>query len=242
MFARSEKSWKKAALALAATVGLLAASSPSEAIEFITFDQNASTGGTLSYDGAGGALIGTNIPFDFVFGVLGFVPNPGSMLCVDASQLNDPCLLDFETGPLVSDSANLLRWGANPNDDAIVLSGGLLSGATFISPTDLLFGSIQGASLEFQFGTRWEAGVSGNDTKDEDLIAFFFAPSAPTDFTYLNSELVLTGIGGSGSASGGFSVDVQQADIVNTAVPEPGSALLLLIGLSALATRRFRRS
>src|SRR5687768_4296997 len=54
----------------------------------ITFDQIID-GGTLSYDGAGGALVGTDISMDTI--TASGVPNPGILTCVG-------CVLNFTTG------------------------------------------------------------------------------------------------------------------------------------------------
>lgn len=221
---------------------------PVQAAPFLTFEQTIATfgTGTLSYDGAGGPLVGEDIGFSLVSGV--GTPFLGTLLCGTTDGVLftfSPCLLKFETGDLDTDTPTELTWNGNPALGSFQVIGGLVDDTTMtqISPAGsvLLDGLIQAVSLEFKGGGQWEAGLGGIDIKDEGLVEFFYGEGASTDFRYVNSELVISGIGGSGSASDGFDADVSQADLVNS-TPEPGSALLMLLGLGSLAAYRRRRS
>ena len=225
-------------------VTLLIAALPAHA-EFISFEQNVSIGdGTLFYNGAGGPLVGTDIAFDFVQGI--GTPNLGTLVCGTTDGLFvtlNPCLLKFETGNLTSDTGDELTWAGNAVFGSFELVGGLVDTFTLTQisadGSTLLSGQITTASLEDAGFGQWEAGLGGLDIKDADLVEFFYGGGGPDDFRYVNSELVISGIV---DPSNGFDTAVDQADVVNSrlVVPEPGSALLLLLGLGSLAAYRRR--
>ena len=80
----------------------------------------------------------------------------------------------------------------------------------------------------------------GTDTKNETLAAFY---GLALDFTFANTEIAL-GTFTSDPVTGAFSAIPNQADIINTAVPEPATLLLLgsgLVGVGAFQRRRMRR-
>jgi hypothetical protein len=226
--------------ALVVAFGLL--ESRAEAIAVLTFDQTVD-GGTIEYSGGGDFVTGTNVAFDLL--VATATPlNAGTYGC-------SGCLLNFTTGAntsntvLVAGTRNYTWAGGgsfvltgtvfNPADLSVIASGTLLTGS---------FNSAQGLSVVL--GTANDDIINfigqGTDTKHPDLLAFFgIDPDSP--FNYSNFE----GSGqGTVGAGGSFNGVVDEADLINTEspdeVPEPASALLLLLGLGSIAAARMRRA
>jgi hypothetical protein len=225
--------------ALVLTFGLL--ESRAEAIAVLTFDQTVD-GGTIAYGGGAAPVIGTDVAFDLL--VATATPlNAGTYGC-------SGCLLNFTTGANTS-NLNLgggLRnytWAGggsfvltgtvfNPADLSVIASGTLLIG-TFNSAQGLsvVLGGLNNDIINF-IG-------QGTDAKHPDLLAFFgIDPDVP--FNYSNFE----GSGqGTVGAGGSFTGTVDEADLINTeitGIPEPTSALLLLLGLGSIVAARIRRS
>ncbi len=79
---------------------------PAQAAPLIDFDQVVD-GGSLSYNGTGGALIGTDISFDLVQGIDTPSEAGTELDCIG-------CLLNFETGTNLSEGP-LYQWrGGGP--------------------------------------------------------------------------------------------------------------------------------
>ena len=74
---------------------------PAQAAPLIDFDQVVD-GGSLSYNGTGGALIGTDIRFDLVRGIDTPSEAETELDCIG-------CLLNFETGTNLSEGP-LYQW------------------------------------------------------------------------------------------------------------------------------------
>jgi hypothetical protein len=197
----------------------------------ISFDEGAgSQNGTISYDGIGGALIGTGIDFYTVLGD-GTPNNNGVVLtCLG-------CELNFSTGANISASSSSLVFAGG---GTFTVTGELLNGVTSVANGTLVSGSFQGTpNATIIPGSAIFAGF-GIDTKHQDLLNFYGITAA--DFTFANTAIALGSCTSQGG-SGGFSCGVQDADLVNTSVvPLPaaaglfGSALLGLVG----AARRKR--
>jgi hypothetical protein len=205
----------------------------------LTFDNPTVDGGTISYDGAGGPLVGTDIVFQQVIGVDTPANSGTSLFCWPVN-----CLLNFTTGDNLTEGPPIytfagggsltLTGGLNTAIDGSgvqVVPGGTLlaSNGSFDPPVIVLGGGSTNAQV---------SGV-GFDFKDEDLTTFYGLDQ--TVFSFANTVLSLQGA--TFDAEGGFTANVTDADFSNTAVPEPATLLLLgtgLVGAGAF-NRRMRR-
>jgi hypothetical protein len=213
---------------------------PAEGLPTINFDQGTGAGqagGTLTYDGAGGPLIGGGIGFGVLAG-FDTAANAGvPLFCVPN------CTLGFTTGGNTAEGT--VGGGAWTWDGggSFVLEGTLNTAAdgsgTEIADGTLLSGTFTGAlGLVGPEGRLLVAGV-GEDEKIASLLQFY-GVSDFLPFRYANTEIVATGlvVGADGSLSG----TVVNSDLTNTQIPEPGTVLLFGSGSAAIvALRRWRR-
>jgi PEP-CTERM motif len=218
--------------------GLILTAAPAAALPTINVDQGTGAGqagGTLTYDGAGGPLIGSGIGFGALAG-FDTASNAGvSLFCVP------DCTLSFQTGPNTAEGADGGTWLWD-GGGSFVLDGTLNtaadgSGADIASGT-LLSGTFTGAlGLVGPEGRLLVTGV-GEDQKIGGLLDFYAIPDF-LPFRFANTEIVATGlvVGADGSLAG----SVVNADLTNTQIPEPGTLLLLGTGAAAVTWRRWRR-
>jgi len=201
------------------------------AIVFDTVPNGA--GGTITYDGAGGPAIGTDIKFVDIVGI-DTPQNSGLLLsCVD-------CFLNFTTGLNVSEGP-IYQW----------LPGGsfsLVGDVPFLGLNDvtLLSGSFIGTAntpglIAGDLGGFF-AGA-GTDTKDTFLTGFYGVP--PDSWTFANTEIAL-GTLTVDPTTGAFTAIPNQADLINVQpVPEPGTLMLVgtgIIGLGAAIRRKCQKA
>jgi hypothetical protein len=197
------------------------------AIPSIVFDTvPGGAGGTLTYDGAGGPAIGTDIVFVNLSGV-DTPANAGVTFdCVG-------CTLAFATGANLDEGPSWLWDGGG----SFVLTGsipalGLGAGTTLLS-----------GSFTATVNTPGLAGTDpnalfiaiGTDTKDPTLAGFY---GLGPDFIFANTEIAL-GTFTSDPVTGAFTSVPNQADIINVAqVPMPPTAWLIGLGMMSLALGR----
>lgn len=218
--------------AVAAVLALVA--SPALAAT-ITFDQ-AVDSGTLSYDGAGGALVGTGIGFSSITPSAADPPPFNALTILGCGG----CLLSFTTGANVTEGPAV--WTFAPGGSFTVT--GTIPALGIVVPTVILSGSFAGdaPTVLSALGTLIFAGA-GIDFKAPELVAFYFgivAPPPPNNQIFMFSNTEITAVP-TFDGIGGFTALVTEADISNR-LPEPGSALLLLLGLGSLVAYRRRRS
>jgi hypothetical protein len=214
---------------LAVLAGLFLLPSVALAIPSIVFDTvPGGAGGTMTYDGAGGALIANDIVFVNLSGVESPANAGVTLDCVN-------CSLDFTTGANVQEGpGQLWQWAGG---GSFTLTGDIpalgLVGATLISGTFTATANTPGLAGADPNALFVAIGV---DSKDPTLAAFYGFD--PANFTFANTEIAL-GTFTSDPVTGAFSAIPNQADIINTqAVPNPMTMLLVGLGMAGLAVRK----
>jgi hypothetical protein len=208
--------------ALGLAAGPAAAQAPT-----INFDQGTGggqAGGTLTYDGEGGPLIGTDIGF----GVLAGFETPANagvpLFCVPS------CTLNFVTGANTAEGTvggAAWTWAGGGSFTVVGTLNTQADGmGTVVATGTLLTGTFDGAlGLVGPAGRLLVIGV-GTDTKTSGLVAFYgLDPSTP--FTFANTEIVATGlvVGANNSLAG----SVTNSDLTNVTQlppPPPGAGCL----------------
>jgi hypothetical protein len=187
----------------------------------LIFDQTPYTiaGGTLYYDGIGGSFSGDDIGFQTIT-PFNTPANSGVGLTIEGG------LLDFETGDLSSSSSSELEFGSG---GFFTLTGTVKNGGSTLFSGNILSGSFSGgATYNILTNTFSAAGI---DTKHPELVNFYGLQDYP-GFIFANTEIAASGVF---NFDGSFDGEVLNADITNTAVPEPATMLLLGFGMIGLA-------
>ena len=198
---------------------------PARAAAIIDFTSGVAAGGTVSYAGGPGALVGSQIPITSLFGV-GTPLNSGVPLTITGGLLN------FNTG----DASNTggYNWIGTATNDFFTITGGIASlglGAGSI----LLNGSFLGGTASLQ-NLNTIALTLGSDLKNTAILEFY-GLTAGTPFQFSGSTHLAPP-----PTSGPFSSTTFSTDIQNTAVPEPATLLLFGTGLLAVSRRSMKKS
>ena len=202
-------------------LALLLVPSIALAMPTITFDTTpGGAGGTLTDDGVGGPLVATGIEFVDIEGVDTPANNGDVIACTG-------CTLNFTTGANVQEGPPEWTWAGG---GTFTLTG---------SVADL--GRVNAVLLAGTFtGTPNTPGLAaggssalflslGVDTKNEVLASHY---GLPPDFTFANTEKSALGTFVlDPSGNNGFSAIPNEPDLINTAVPERATLLLLGSGL-----------
>jgi hypothetical protein len=246
------------ALALVTALSAQAYSSPS-----LVIDQGAAGGvanGFVYYTGnALDPLVGSEIQF---FSITG----NDTPLNAGVSVVCTACLLNFETGTIFGAPLGPLYTFNGGGFFALEGSVGAVPTAGPVL-LDGFFRNSPARPLSISVSNGTFVGF-GNDIKDEDLAAFFglgpaftytnttiyadtivFNPAVATAFDLFDLDARCPGLDCPYTDNvdvvtigpGGFLMSVNTGDITNVPAPEPGSALLLLLGLGSLAAYRRRR-
>jgi PEP-CTERM motif len=228
-------------MAMAVAIATLLAVGSAQALPTINIDQGTGggqAGGTLTYDGEGGPLVGTGIGF----GVLNAVDtalNTGTPLfCVPN------CTLNFETGANIQEAVTVgtgltqWTWGGGGTFEV----EGTLNTAADGSGTDIATGTLLAGEFTGALGLVGPAGRLavtgvGEDEKIGSLLEFY-GISEFLPFRFASTDIIASGlvVGPNSSLSG----TVTNADITNTQIPEPGTLLLLGSGLAGASLLRRR--
>lgn len=199
----------------------------------IIFDQ-VTNAGSITYDGLGGALVGTDIVFESIQGV-----GTDNDQTIDCSG----CLLNFTTGANTSDAGGSYTFagGGSFTVTGGSILGGVAGGSTLVDGTWNSGVKVQiiGNGIMILTGT-------GEDVKDADLLDFFFN-NPPLAFRFVDSTIQIESAPGGVVVGPGtaFTADLSlggNADLVNSSVPLPGTTALFLLGLGGLAAYRRRRN
>jgi hypothetical protein len=195
----------------------------------IGFDDGATTQtGTLTYDGIGGAVFGTDILFDSILGTDTPLNDGSALTCVG-------CSMDFMTGLNTLEGPDLWTFLAG---GSLTITGEAWDGGTLIASGVLATGSFISSPTVVGIGTTSAlfAGF-GLDSKNADLIDYWGFP-ADTSWTYATTEIALGSCTGS---NGGFDCGVSNADFNNISNEVPISGTLGLMALGLMAIRRTRK-
>ena len=219
----------------------------------IKFDQD-NIAGTLSYDATAGTVKGTDIVFEFIQGSGGTPQNDGS----DRKLSCSTCRLNFEVSVLPDDGSGFMKLNPGGGVNTIALTGTILGNVAGLNPNEPAFNggiNYSGTILSGQFidrgintdglqvaGSQLNFQAGGLDAKVDPLIEYFFG-TTDVEFRFFNTDFQgqgasVTKVGGLVQTATGASLD--NADLNNFPIPEPGTSLLLLLGMSAIAARRRR--
>ncbi|NEQ71619.1 MAG: PEP-CTERM sorting domain-containing protein [Okeania sp. SIO2C9] len=192
----------------------------------IQFDDETISGGTISYDGEGGSLVGTDFLLDMVMGIDTNANDGAELVC-------DSCVLNFETGANISEdgfytfgSGGSVSITGTVRDDLgeIIADGELVSGS--------FTGDISVGANDFSAAFL---GLGVNEV-NSDLSSFFGIET--TDFIFAQTVIAMEDV--EVENNGGFSGVVTNVDFDSKAqkVPEPTVLFGLGVVVAGLTVSR----
>ena len=184
----------------------------------LQFDQ-INDGGTISYDGSGGSLLGVDIAFDIVKGT-GTPSNSGTTLVIIDGYLN------FQTGSNISVGSGIWTFDSG---GSFILTGTVMLGGDTIASDTLLEGSWTGNPVVIGSSSSLIVGGFGIDEKNPDLLEFY-GIAADLTFMFANTEIAAN-VTSFNSSTGAFDANVTEADVTNSV---PDAAIMFLLGPSLL--------
>lgn len=206
-------------------------SSSALAVE-LDFNLSAPTSGTISYNGTGGGLVGTNIEVDNVVGLATPANANVTSLCLS-------CVLNFTSGVETGAGPQNGGWWSFGSGGTISITGGVqLQGGTDIPlGSTLLSGTFSSAFVQ-DLGNQFKVTFgSFSDTKHADLLSYY---GLTPDTTFQGALTLLfasanPGVGGAFNSSSVFSGNVVNGVVPVNPVPLPAAAWLFGSGVFALA-------
>jgi hypothetical protein len=196
----------------------------------LDFNISAPTSGTISYDGSGGGLVGSNIEVDNVVGLSTPANNNVTSLCLS-------CVLNFTSGSLTGaggpppSGANNGWWSFGSGGTITITGGVQLQGSTDIAlGSTLLSGTFNSAFVQ-DLGSQFKVTFgSFTDTKHIDLLAYYGLTPSPFE----GALTLLFGSVNSGVGEAFTSTSVFSGNVVNAPVPLPAAVWLFGSGLVSL--------
>ncbi len=209
-------------LSLLVSGAMFGLSAPSTMAMELNFNIVAPTTGSISYNGTGGGLVGTNIEVDNVVGL-------GTPANANITSTCLSCVLNFTTGSNISAGSGLWQFGPG---GTISITGGVdfSVGSDIAVGSTLLTGTFSSATVsdtgifEVTFG-------SFTDGKHADLLSYYGMPNGNYDGSLTILFSATNGAGNSIASTSIFSGSIANAP---AAVPVPAGAWLFGSGLLGL--------